>query len=143
MKNDAKIKDLLTKVENQREALGEKPRVAWRTNCLFELGGKKHNLNAINNFTILVEALAQMKNYFQSMQDAALSINLSLKEIPPIEFAGYPIEDWEEDFKMRVKLIKWQEKKKQLEATEKKLRELVSEEAKTEMELQDIEKLLS
>ena len=55
---------------------------------------------------------------------------------------GYSMDEWEEDFKTRIKAITWSEKKKVLDSTKTKLNQLVSEEARTEMELDSIKALL-
>jgi uncharacterized protein YlaN (UPF0358 family) len=58
------------------------------------------------------------------------------------QYNGFSAVDYIEDFKTRISLIKWNQKKELLTNTEKKLQSLVSEEARTEMELDSISKLL-
>jgi hypothetical protein len=53
------------------------------------------------------------------------------------------VSEWEEDFKTRVRIIEYDKRKKTLDATKQKLNSLVSEEAKTEMELEEIAKALA
>jgi hypothetical protein len=43
---------------------------------------------------------------------------------------------------MRLSILKWEAKKQELDATQSKLSQLVSEEARTEMELEKIAKSL-
>jgi len=55
---------------------------------------------------------------------------------------GYSVNDWREDFLTRIRVIEYDKKKKVLDVTKAKLSSLVSEEARTEMELEDIKKIL-
>lgn len=57
----------------------------------------------------------------------------------------YVTEDhkWKADFKLRVAVIQYEKKKKQLAVAEKKLKTLMSEGTKTELELDDLAQLLA
>lgn len=140
-KNDAKIKELLEKVEEQKANLGVKPRGSWITNGIFKYDDKNYfNLNTVQNFQGLVDALAFLleKNLLQETAAKRLEI-----EQPAFIWNGYSLEDWEADFKKRIEIVNWQKRKELLDKTKKKLHALISEETKTEMELDDIAKLLS
>ena len=140
-KNDSKIKELLAKVEDQQTNLGVKPRADWRTNGIFKYdSGNFFNLNTVKNFQPLLDGLSFLLEKQMLQKQAAEKLGVSVANF---EWDGYSVQDWEEDFKRRVEIIKWQERKSQLEQTRKKMRALVSEEARTEMELEDIERLLS
>jgi len=140
MDNDAKIKELLKKVEDQRKALGTKPKAAWQTNGIFKYDGSKHfNLN-ITKADTLVNALAFLLEKQQTRFKAAQRLGVDSSEL---EWEGYTIKEYEEDFKLRLSIIQWEDKKKQLQKTEKTLNSLVSEEARTEMELEKIAALLN
>ena len=61
-KNDAVVKQLLDKVEEQRKGLGTRPRGTWVTNGVFKRDSQScFNINTINNtvtdFVRLAEAL--------------------------------------------------------------------------------------
>jgi 5-formaminoimidazole-4-carboxamide-1-beta-D-ribofuranosyl 5'-monophosphate synthetase len=75
----------------------------------------------------------------QTLSEAATRLGVV---VPEASFGGYTVYEWEEDFKLRISILKWEEKKRKLEETEKKLSALVSEEARTEMELEKIAKSL-
>ena len=140
MNNDQKIKHLLQKVTEQRNALGEKPKAAWRTNGIFKYTAGNHfNLNTITEKSFLVDALASLLELSSQRKSA-----FDILGVPYSEFVynGYTIQEYIEDFKLRCSIIDWEEKKKLLTETEKKLKSLVSEEARTEMELESLSKLL-
>lgn len=139
--NDEKIKQLLEKVEEQQAGLGKKPRGTWLTNGIFKYSNSNFfNLNTVQDFKVLIDALAFLleKNLLQS--SAAEKLGL---ETAAFEWNGYPIEDWEADFKKRIEIVNWQARKVQLDQTKKKLKSLISAETKTSMELEDIAKLLT
>lgn len=139
-KNDDMIKQLMGKVAAQKESLGTKPKVSWKTNGVFKFNDKDYfNLNTISNPEQLVSALAYMLGNQRSLNDAGNRLGVA---IPDATYNSYTVYEWEEDFKLRISVLKWEEKKRQLDETEKKLAALVSEEARTEMELEKIAKSL-
>jgi hypothetical protein len=139
--NDVTIKALMAKIEEKRATLGVKPKVAWKTNALFKYDDNKHfNLNTINDISILVDALAFLYAQMGGMQKACET--LGVKSSFTMEWKGFALADWEADFKAKAAGIVWEEESKKLRALEDKLRALVSEEARTEMELEDISKIL-
>lgn len=139
-KNDAAIKELMEKVEEQKAGLGKREKVAWQTNGIFKRDADNFfNLNTVSNFNILAFALGFLIREESSFQEACQRLGI----VGEFKWDGYSVKDWEEDFKTRVKLVEWDNRKKQLEATQKRLSQLVSEEARTEMELDDIKKLLA
>lgn len=139
-KHDDKIKELMAKVEVQQSGLGTKPKASWLTNGIFKYkDGSYFNLNTVKSHQQLVEALAAVLERQTVLQEAASRLGVQAE---PVLWDGYSTEDWTADFKKRIEVILWEERKTQLEATKKKLGTLVSEEARTGMELENIEKLL-
>ena len=138
-KNDNAIKDLLQKVEEQKKSLGTKERVSWITNGVFKKGGDFFNINTVNDPLVLVEALGFLIVQLEGFDKARFALGVS----GDFKWDGYTYNDWQEDFKTRIKIIEYDKKKKVLDATKAKLNSLVSEEARTEMELDDIKKILN
>lgn len=139
-KFDNKIRVLAEKVERERKALGKKPRASWQTNAVFRYNDNKYfNLNTIKDPTTLVDALSFLLERDNNTSEAARRLGV---EVPELVWNGYGLSDWEKDFKLRIEIMNWDKRKKQLDNTEKKLNMLLSEEAKTEMELAEIEALL-
>lgn len=138
--NDAVIKDLLQKVEDQKNGLGTRAKVAWNTNGVFKYrGGDFFNLNTVTDPSVLANALAVLISQEDSFKEACKRLGIKAE----YKWDGYSVKDWQEDFQTRIDVIEWDKKKKTLDATKAKLNALVSEEAKTEMELEDIKKLLA
>ncbi len=139
-KHDEKIKQLLNKIDSENESLGTKPKISWNTNCIFRFDDNKHfNLNTINDPGYLVRALGFLLEKESTQGEAAKRLNVKGYKF---DWKGYSINDWEEDFKLKAKIIAWNGKQKKLQALQKKLKDLRSEEARTGDALADIEKML-
>lgn len=140
-KHDDKIKALLAKVAEQQDDLGTKPKALWSTNGIFKYkdGTSFFNLNTVKDTQVLVEALAYLLGEEQRIKQAADFLGVPSKDL---SYNGYSVNEWKTDFKKRVACILWDDKKTKLDATKSKLKSLVSEEAKTEEELNDIESML-
>lgn len=139
-KHDDKIKVLLTKVEEQQSGLGTKPKASWNTNGIFKYkNGEFFNLNTVREAQPLVEALACLLEKESLNQQAAQRLGVAHKSFV---WDGYPVSEWEADFKKRLDIIGWEGRKAKLDETKKTLKSLISEDAKTEMELENIENSL-
>lgn len=137
-KNDGLIKELMLKVEEQKKALGNKARITWLTNGIFK-GTTTFNINTVTEPTVLAEALSILickEEYFITACNV-----LNIKN-PKFKYEGYFVEEWLEDFKTRIAMLEYNAKKKVLDETQAKLSALVSEEARTEMALDEIKNLL-
>lgn len=141
MKNDLKIKELLEQIKKQKEELGVKPRITWKTSGIFSLSNNLQvNLNVISDVQDLIEILANIIQ-FKDYSKASLDL-LGIKNYQ-ITLNKIPIEEYIDDIKLKYASIEWNNKKKFLSETEFKLKELISEETKTEMTLEEISTLLN
>lgn len=139
-KNDVAIKDLLAKVESQTTALGAKPKVSWVTNGVFKYNKDEYfNINVVQDLGAIALAFGFLLRHEDSFQDACAMLDIEAE----FRWDGYLVSEWMSDFKTRIAMIKYARKKAQLDATKTKLQGLVSEEARTEMELEEIAKSLS
>jgi len=139
--NDVAIQDLLGKVADQKKGLGKKPRGTWLTNGVFKTnsGSDFFNINTVADFAVLAGALGFLISQEEAFKTACKKLSVKAE----FKWDGYTVDDWETDFKMRVSIVEYDKKKKTLDATEKKLNSLVSEEGRTSKELEDIAALLS
>jgi len=138
--NDTKIKALLETIASKKEALGQKPRISYKTNGVFKYENNDFfNINTITEPQKLVEALSYLL-VKQSFNDTAASM-LSVPH-KVLQWNGYTLDEWCEDFKTRLSVVSWEAKKKELEASEQKLKKLVSEDTRTAMEIDEIANLL-
>ena len=139
-KNDTVIKELMKQVETQKEALGAKERVSWFTNGSFQRDSGFHfNINTVTEGSVLAEALGFLIVQAEGFGKACDILGVDA----PFKWQGFSLKEWQDDFETRMRVVEWNKKKKLLENTQAKLSQLVSEEARTEMELDDIKALLA
>lgn len=138
-KNDGAIKELLQKVEEQKASLGTKERVTWLTNGIFKRDGVVININTVSDPIVLATALGFLISQDDSFDKSCKMLGVKGE----FKWDGYTVDEWKDDFKTRIRILDYDKKKKTLDATKAKLNSLVSEEARTEMELEDIKKILN
>lgn len=137
-KNDDKIKALLTDINAKKEALGVKPRANWKTNGIIKSLDSDTNINTINTTDKCVLLAARFLLEKSCYVEACKFLDLPDKDSEHVSYTN----DVLSDIKLRSQMIAWDIKKKQLEFMEKKLKDLRSEDAKTEDALADIENSL-
>lgn len=136
--NDTKIKALLETISAKKDALGPKPRISYKTNGVFKYENNDFfNINTIVDPQKLVDALSYLliKQNFNDVAANLLSVPHKV-----LQWNGYSMDEWCEDFKTRLSVVSW-EAKKELEAAELKLKKLVSEDTRTAMEIDEIASL--
>jgi len=141
-KNDAKVKELLALVEKQEAEIKGTKRRTLVTNGVFpdsQSGkGMKFNLNTVTDPVILVNALAEIMGIKANFDAAAKELEVNAE----FKWGNYTIEEWTEDFKDKIVDLQIKAKKKLLAKTKKQLKDLRSEDAKTEDALSDIKDVL-
>ena len=130
--NDKKILDLKSVIEAKKSKL-KKINFAPTTNCSLELDGTRHNIHTLTA-EALTFLLVKLNSYVLSMK--SLKINT-------LSISGYSINDWTADIKLKLDIISQKEEENKLKVLESKLAALLSNDKKTELELDNIEKLLS
>ena len=130
-KNDERVLQLKEIIEKKKLELKNTKKFTPLTNCVIDLEGKKYNLNVLqlNDLQIL---LVRLNMYLISAKD--LRINL--------EISGYNIAEWITDIKCKIEIFEYKKKETELKALEAKLDEMLSDEKKTELELDEITALL-
>jgi len=130
--NDAKILKLKEQINDKRLKLDKIKRFSPITNCSIELEGIRQNLNVLgkDQLTLL---LIKLNIYRLSVLDL---------KITDYMISGYSVEDWITDVKGKLEVLTKTEEERKLKLMEERLTQLLSEEKKTELELDEIEKLL-
>lgn len=129
--NDQRILELRRLISDKKEKLVI-TRFAPVTNCSLELDGERHNLH-IQNANKLTWLLIKLNCYQMSIKDLKLG---------KYEISGYPVGDWINDIKMKLRIIAQKNEEDNLKVLENKLNKLLSEDKKTELELDSIAELL-
>lgn len=131
-KNDDRVLQLKRIIDEKKENLKScKKTFLPITNCIFDLDGQKYNLNVLQ-FDELQLLLVKLNMYLTS----AVSLNISLM------ISGYSINDWIKDTNDKLDVLEFRKKETELKALENKLNKMLSDEKKTELELDEIAALL-
>jgi len=131
-KNDDRIMLLKQKVDSKRNALkGKSDRFTPITNCLLVFDKVTYNL--------YVEASQLLLLRLNSLVMAAQDLGIDPKECI---ISGYSLIDWIEDIKSFLAIQQYRKEKSDLAKLEKQLDSLLSEDKRTELELDSIAALL-
>lgn len=130
-KNDERVLQLKKVIEDKKAELKTVKRFTPLTNCVLDLEGQKYNLNVLQLGDLRL-LLVKLNMYLISAKD--LGINL--------EIAGYNIIEWITDIKAKTEIFEYKKKESELKALEAKLDKMLSDEKKTELELDEIAALL-
>ena len=132
-KNDDRILELKKQVEEKKTTLMEKnTKFSPETNCILILDGTTYNLNVLND-----ESLTFLKIQLYTYKMAVIDM-----KITDFKISGYSLDDWIGDINKKLETHEVKQKQNELKAMEAKLDKLLSEDKKTELELDDIAALL-
>lgn len=131
-KNDERVLQLKEIIDKKKLELKGAKKFTPLTNCVLDLEGQKYNINVLqlNDLQLL---LVRLNMYLISAKD--LKINL--------EISGYDIAEWIVDIKCKIEIFEYKKKEAELKTLEVKLDKMLSDEKKTELELDEIAALLN
>lgn len=133
MKNDERILALKEQIKNKKEEIGKIKRFSPITNCLLELDGNKYNIQVLDK-SQLNQTMIKLNSYLLSAKDLQIENECV--------FGGYNVVEWIEDIKSRLAILSQREEESKLKYLESKLANMLSDEKKTELEIDEIENLL-
>lgn len=132
-KNDDRILELKKQIEDKRKAISEKKiRFVPETNCVLNMDGITINLNVYSD-DALVLLLIRLNSYLMSAVDLGM---------PDFEISGYSVTDWIKDIKSKLEVSSLKKEETDLKKMESKLDKLLSNDKKTEIEIDEIASLL-
>lgn len=135
-KNDAVIVQLQAKVDAKRKEIGDVKRFAPKTNCSMHFNGTRYNIHTLTE-DVLVLLLVQLK----ALQLAADV--LESQDMPvDVMIDGYAVETWFGDLAQKHAINLQSVEVKKLHALEARLKTLMSDDKKAELELEEIMKEL-
>ena len=129
-KNDERVLQLKKLIETKKSELSTQ-RFVPMTNCVLDMEDKKYNLNILQEKEL--EFLMVKLNAY-SMSADNLKIDLVI--------SGYGVNEWLADISGKLAIIIDKKKRDELKALEAKLDKMLSDEKKTELELDEIAALL-
>lgn len=131
-KNDERVLQLKQVIDKKKSEIKGIKKFMPLTNCVLDLEGQKYNLNVLQ-FDDLQLLLVRLNMYLMSVKD--MGINL--------EISGYNLVEWITDIKCKIEIFEYKKKEAELKALEDKLDKMLSDEKKTELELDEIAALLN
>ena len=131
-KNDERVLQLKQVIDKKKSELKGSKKFTPLTNCVLDLEGQKYNLNVLqaNDLQLL---LVRLNMYLMSAKDLGISLEIS----------GCNIAEWITDIKCKIEIFEYKRKEAELKALEAKLDKMLSDEKKTELELDEIAALLN
>jgi hypothetical protein len=131
--NDQKILELKKQIEDKKKQVGKLQKFTPVTNCSIEIDGIRHNINVLSKEQILL-LMVKLNSY-------AISAN-ELGVLEDYNLSGYNVMDWIADLKSKLNILGKKEEETKLKAMEVKLDQLLSDDKKVELEINEIEKFL-
>jgi hypothetical protein len=132
--NDDRIIKLRKDIQKKKDSLKEIKKFTPITNCILLIDGETINLNVLTSDD-LIKLHIRLNAYILSAKDLKMDLNTIL-------FNGFCLTDWIEDIKNKIFLLQTKDESKKLKMMEEVLTKLLSEQKKTELELDEIESLL-
>lgn len=130
-KNDERVLQLKKIIEEKKSELKAVKRFTPLTNCVLNLDNQNYNLNVLQ-LDDLKLLLVRLNMYLMSANDLDMELNIS----------GYNISEWMVDVKSKIEIFEYKKKESELKMLETKLDKMLSDEKKTELELDEIAALL-
>lgn len=133
-KNDDRIIELKNQIEIKKKELADK-RIKFtpETNCVLELEGTNYNLNVCTE-EVLTLLMIKLNTYIMSANDLGVSVPT---------MSGYSVDLWISDIKNKLDVASIKREETNLKKMEAKLDKLLSDDKKTELELDEIASFLS
>ena len=131
MNNDERILTLKKKIDEKKKNIGSTKMVP-HTNLVCEWRAEKKNLNVLDMNGLLL-LLWEFSSFDKFCKDFGL---------PTPQISGYDISDWIVDIRHKIENITARKEEDELKSMEAKLNKLLSDDKKTELELDGIETLL-
>lgn len=135
---DSKILKYTELIAKKREELKELNVPKFVTNMSYPIDNfdtnRKINLRVLNDIGVLIKELSKLKSYKENYD----LISAELKIEIPFELGGYSYNDWEHDFKALISKANMKKLKDELDAKERALKLLISENKKKDIEVDEL-----
>ena len=132
-KNDDRILELKKQIDAKKKSISEKKiRFIPETNCVLNMDGMTINLNVCSDDALLL-LLIRLNSYLISAVDLGMN---------DFEISGYSVIAWIKDIKSKLEVSGLKKEESDLKKMESKLDKLLSDDKKTELEIDEIAALL-
>lgn len=130
-KNDERVLQLKKIIDEKKSERKSVKRFTPLTNCVLVLDNQSYNLNVLQLDDLKI-LLVKLNMYLMSANDLDIGLDIS----------GYNISEWISDVKSKMEIFEYKKKESDLKTLEAKLDKMLSDEKKTELELDEIAALL-
>ena len=143
--SDIQVKELLDIVNKKKTEITAFPPTSyslnWVTNCVFKYNINNNDLINVQtaNQKQLIDILIFLLRYEHFHKEACNRLGVT----DECTWLGYSVSQWETDLKTRLSRLIISTKKSELATLEKRLNNLMSADLKTQLELNEITKLLN
>ena len=143
--SDIQVKALLDIVNKKKAEITAFPPTSyslnWVTNCVFKYNINNNDLINVQtaNQKQLIDILIFLLRYEHFHKEACNRLGITDECV----WLGYSVNQWETDLKTRLSRLSISTKKSELATLEKRLNNLMSADLKTQLELNEITKLLN
>ena len=131
--NDSKIITLKNQISEKRRQIDKIKKFTPITNCSIEVDGIRSNIQVLAKEQ-LIALVVKLNSYMSSAKELGL--------LDEYAISGYKIEDWIADIKSKLDIVSRKDEERKLKDMEEKLDRLLSNEKKTELEINEIENML-
>lgn len=139
-KQDEKVLQLMKIVEEKKTKIASAGRPQWKTSCALKVGvNERKNIQVETSLPELISLASFVKKEEYGHMQACMALGV----VNELLLDGYTVGDWITDIKTRISQVQISSEKKNLAALEKQLAGLVSEGARREIEIEELEKLLA
>jgi len=129
--NDKKIMELKKQIEEKKNKVSKSQRFTPITNCSIEVDGIRYNIQVLTKEQ-LITLMVKLNAYAMSAKDLEVEYIVS----------GFEVSDWIQDIKSKLDYVSRKEEENKLRIMEAKLDQLLSNEKKVELELDEIASFL-
>lgn len=141
--SDELAQELFNKVQIRKAELENAEKLNWQTSGLFGFNADTANgrfqIQTMTDTRKITDILTFLLERARSYNEATAILGLNLN----FSWLGYTLEEWTTDLKTRVTILQKETKRKELQAMETKLNNLISPELKAKLELAELEKALA
>lgn len=139
-KNDNLVEQLLIKVEEKKAQIKKIKNPSFKTNLSLPLDGTTSRLNLnVASPELLFRVLVDLEMRIEKSVSVAEKYDVVFDN----SWHGFTLEDWRDDVVLKIKQSQAQRQVNELKVVETKLNGLMSEDKRTNMELESLSKLLS
>ena len=131
--NDSKIITLKNQISEKRKQIDKIKKFIPITNCSIEVDGIRSNIQVLAKEQ-LIALVVKLNSYVTSAKELGL--------LDEYTISGFKTEDWIVDIKSKLDIVSRKDEERKLKDMEEKLDRLLSNEKKTELEINEIENML-